>query len=249
MHYRISKFGSELNGTFIRCLNKDNHPVSVPYSLKKVKGGLNAFELSNQLINGISEMSNSNPTAFITVSSKLADLKPDKIWPMPPKYFKLGKLKTLDVENQTIEIEASPNLPIGNCGDGVAVNTKAARIMCSLYGILSHAFRCASHSSDGTLKRMTRSKTMCVDEMVELYESMSPVVKHFSYSVKNRETLARAMELLEMTPLHLLSWCGTRMAHFLDASLQINKVGFHLTICYWILLKVSVSPKIKILLF
>ena len=192
-------------------------------------------------------MSNSNPTAFITVSSKLAGLKPDKIWPMPPKYFKLGKLKTLDVENQTIEIEASPNL--GNCGDGVAVNTKAARIMCSLYGILSPAFRCASHSSDGTLKRMTSSQTMCVDEMVELYESMSPVVKHFSYSVKNRETLDRAMELLEMTPLHLLSWCGTRMAHFLETSLQINKVGFHLTICYWILLKASVSPKIKILLF
>ena len=95
---------------------------------------------------------------------------------------------------------------------------------------------------------MARSKTMCVDEMFELYESMSPVVKHFSYSVKNRETLDRAMELLEMTPLHLLSWCGTRMAHFLDASLQIKKVGFHQTICYWILLKVSVSPKIKILL-
>ena len=169
---------------------------------------------------------------------------------MPPKYFKLGKLKTLDVENQTIEIEASPNIPVGNCGDGVAVNTKAARIMCSLYGILSPAFRCASHSSDGTLKRIARSKTMCVDEMVELYAlSMSPVVKHFSYSAKNGETLDRAMELLEMTPLHLLSWCGTRMAHFLDASLQINKVGFHLTICCWILLKVSVSPKIKILLF
>ena len=222
MHDGISKFGSELNGTFIRFLNKDNHPVSVPYSLKKVKGGLNAFELSNELINGIPEMSNSNPTEFITVSSKLADLKPDKIWPIPSKYFKLGKLKNLDVENQTIEIEASPNLPVGNCGDGVAVNTKAARITCNLYGILSPAFRCASHSSDGTLKRMARSKTMCVDEMVELYESMSPVVKHFSYSVKNRETLDCAMELLEMTPLHLLSWCGTRMAHFLDASLQIN---------------------------
>ena len=105
MHDGISKFGSELNGTFIRCLNKDNHPVSVPYSLKNVKGGLNAFELSSELINGISEMSNSNPTAFFTVSSKLADLKPNKIWPMPPKYFKLGKLKTLDVENQTIEKE------------------------------------------------------------------------------------------------------------------------------------------------
>ena len=51
MHDGISKFGSELNGTFIRCLNKDNHPVPVPYSLKKVKGGLNAFELSNKLIN------------------------------------------------------------------------------------------------------------------------------------------------------------------------------------------------------
>ena len=65
---------------------------------------------------------------------------------------------------------------------------------------------------------------MCIAEVVELYESLSPVVKHFSYSIKNKEALNSAMELLNMTPKHLLSWCGTQMAHFLDACTQINKV-------------------------
>ena len=93
-----------------------------------------------------------------------------------------------------------------------------------LIGIPSPSFRCASHTSDGTLKRLARSKTMSVPEVVELYESMRPVVKHFSYSVKDKELLDCAMEILDMTPFHLLSWCGTRMAHFLDASVQTNKV-------------------------
>ena len=65
---------------------------------------------------------------------------------------------------------------------------------------------------------------MCIAEAAELYESLSPVVKDFSCSIKNKETLNGAMELFNMTPKHLLSWCGTQMAHFLDACTQISKV-------------------------
>ena len=63
---------------------------------------------------------------------------------------------------------------------------------------------------------------MCVAEFVELYETLSPEVKHFSYSIKNKEALNSAMELLNMTPKHFLPWCGTQMAHFLDACTQIR---------------------------
>ena len=65
---------------------------------------------------------------------------------------------------------------------------------------------------------------MCIAKAVELYENLSPVVKHFSSSIKNRETLNSTMKLLSMTPKHLLSWCSSQMAHFLDAWTQINKV-------------------------
>ena len=63
---------------------------------------------------------------------------------------------------------------------------------------------------------------MCIVEVVELYESLSLVVKHFSYSFKNKEALNSVMELLNMKPKHLLSWYNTQMAHFLDPDTQIR---------------------------
>ena len=88
---------------------------------------------------------------------------------------------------------------------------KATRIMCDLHGIPTLSYRCAAHSSDGTLKRLVQSKIMCIVGIVELYESLSLVVKHFSYSFKNKEALSS-----------LLSWCNTQMAHFLDPGTQIR---------------------------
>ena len=43
----------------------------------------------------------------------------DKISPIPPNYFKLEKLKKVDIKEKIID----------NCGDGVTVNTKAATVM------------------------------------------------------------------------------------------------------------------------
>ena len=117
----------------------------------------------------------------------------DEIFPIPPNYFKLGKLKKVDIEKNTIIIKASNKTPIGNCGDNLAMNTKAPRITGDLYGIPNPSYQCAADSSDGTLKRLTRSKTMCIAEILELYESLSPVVKHFSYSIKNKESLNSAV--------------------------------------------------------
>ena len=44
------------------------------------------------------------------------------------------------------------------------------------------------------------------------------VVEHFESSIKNKELLDEALEILESTPLNLISWCQTRMAHFLKAA-------------------------------
>ena len=35
---------------------------------------------------------------------------------------------------------------------------------------------------------LAQSKTMCIAEVVELYKSLSQVVKHFCYSTKNKKT-------------------------------------------------------------
>ena len=57
---------------------------------------------------------------------------------------------------------------------------------------------------------------MSVVEIKECYEVLSPIVKNFSYSMQNKESLDQAMKMLQMTPFHLLSWCATCICHFLD---------------------------------
>ena len=116
----------------------------------------------------------------------------------------------------SITIQVHDRFPIGNIGDGVAVNIKGARGLRQLYGFMSPDFRCSAHGASGSIKRMTTSKTMNVPEVTTLYECLRTVIKHFECSVKNKETLD-SMEILGMTPLHLLSWCRTRMAHFLNS--------------------------------
>ena len=134
----------------------------------------------------------------------------------------MGALKEVCQETKEIFIDVDDNQPVGNCGDGVSVNTKAARLLSKLYGFTTPSLRCSSHACDGTLKRLARLKTMCVDEVKELYESLAPMIKHLSYSVKNKDAFERAMETSGRTPQHLLSWCGTHMAHFLDACELFN---------------------------
>ena len=58
---------------------------------------------------------------------------------------------------------------------------------------------------------------MIVAEVSMLFECLRAVVKHFESSIKNKELLDEAMEILELQPLHLISWRQTRMGHFLKA--------------------------------
>ena len=63
---------------------------------------------------------------------------------------------------------------------------------------------------------------MNVAEVSMLYECLRTVVKHFESSIKDKELLDEAMEILELQPLHLISWCQTRMGHFLKACKVFN---------------------------
>ena len=49
--------------------------------------------------------------------------------PIPSNYFKLGSVATVDEEEMVITVKAVESLPVGNIGDGVAVNVKAARAL------------------------------------------------------------------------------------------------------------------------
>ena len=56
-------------------------------------------------------------------------------------------------------------IPVCNSGDVVSVNMKAGERLKLLIPIPSK--KCSIHTADGTLKRQTRSKTMCVTEVGE----------------------------------------------------------------------------------
>ena len=59
---------------------------------------------------------------------------------------------------------------------------------------------------------------MNVAEVSMLHECLRTVVKHFESRIKNKELLDKAMEILELQPLHLTSCFQTRMGHFLKTS-------------------------------
>ena len=99
----------------------------------------------------------------------------------------------------------SDRLPIANCGDGVSVNVKAARVGDELYGLLCPDFRCSAHSVDGCWKGIARSETVSVNEVNTLYESLKPVVKHFKLSSKSKELLENCKPPCE--ELSRIGWC------------------------------------------
>ena len=71
------------------------------------------------------------------------------------------------------------------------------------------------HVLSGVIKRLAPHKTMNVAEVSTLYECLRTVIKHFESSIKNKELLDEAMEILKLQLLHLTSSCQTR--HFLKA--------------------------------
>ena len=97
--------------------------------------------------------------------------------------------------------------------------------MNDLYGINTLNFLCSAHATDGSLKSIAKSETMCIDEVKSLYNNLKSVLEHFSFSVKSKKQLDQAIEMLEMRKgVHLISWCATRMAHFLTACVKVNEL-------------------------
>ena len=220
MHDGISKFTKEYNGVYLRGVNESFDPFVAPYCLQKMNGGVNAYDLVEALIKTIANFMNVKHNAFdeirqYVVTQPIAST---------PTYFKLGKIIEVIPESKEIHIEIADNIPVGNCGDGVAVNEKAARLLGILLGMNMPSFRCSAHAADGSLKRLARSQTMSVEQVTLLYPCLKTVTKHFTNSCKSKEQLDKAMCMLELKPIHMLSWCATRMAHFMEACVSFDDI-------------------------
>ena len=71
MHQRISNFSAELNGTFVRCLDNENNPGSMPFSLYPLNG-LNGSRLSAELTDNRADRAHLKDSTFTTIASELS---------------------------------------------------------------------------------------------------------------------------------------------------------------------------------
>ena len=93
---------------------------------------LNFLFLSNKIIANVAEVLNHKSSAYQEVPKYFhgrAVDSVDYVDPIPPNYFKLGSLATVDEEKKVITIKA-----FGNIRDGGAVNVEAASVLRDLYG-------------------------------------------------------------------------------------------------------------------
>ena len=93
---------------------------------------LNFPFLANEIIANVTEVLNLKSSAYQEVPKYFCNRAVDSVDyvdPIPPNYFKLGSLATVDEEKKVITIKGAENLPVGNIGDGVAVNVKAASVL------------------------------------------------------------------------------------------------------------------------
>ena len=108
--------------------------------------------------------------------------------------------------------------------DGCGTNKAAADLLGKQVGLLTPTTRCSSHAAHGSIRRLSSSKTMCVQEVVDYTTHLKPVLKHFKNSGKSLSLLNDALEVLEMKKLHTMTWCPTRMGFLLVASKRAEEM-------------------------
>ena len=151
LHDGISKFGHELNGVYMRGINDDHKPFSVPFCLNKMKGGVTGMDTAHEILANVATVISSSASAYHTVCKSFLEVyggnDPNYIPPKPPNYFKIGQLREIDHSKKEITIRVSEKFPVANIGDGVAVNVKAAKILRDLFGFFALASLHSLHRS------------------------------------------------------------------------------------------------------
>ena len=116
-------------------------------------------------ITNLSEVKPIKNNAFTAIPNQLKvwkNLTEDKITPKPSKFFKIGRLKNLDIENKTIRI-AVRDWPASLMAEGCATYISDLRQLSEHIGFLSLTIRCVSHAVDCSIERKEKSKPKNVE--------------------------------------------------------------------------------------
>ena len=125
MHDEISKFGHELNGVYMRGIDDDCAPFSLPYCLNKMRCGVTGVDTVHEII---ADVLASDSSAYHMVGRQFIEsfgqVESNYIPPVPPSYVKIGDLVNMDHNEKFFCIAVSNRFPLADIGDGVSVKIK-----------------------------------------------------------------------------------------------------------------------------
>ena len=227
MHDGIQKFSREFNGVHLRTVQLNDQGVeivSVPWSLSEISGGsLNATKLCIHLwevMSGIDPPKRSALDSFIQAQKDCAiDVDSLELVLPPAGVFKTCAMETCDIQAKTISL-VFKNWPALLMGDGCSTNTSACTALTNMYGLVSPHCRCGVHAGEGSIRRMSKSETYSVAEVVTFLENYRPILRHYKLSGKSTCLLNNALEAMDMNPVHMMVWCPTRMSNMLTCAVQ-----------------------------
>ena len=217
----------------LRTINNDFNLLNLPWVLTSISGGsMDNVKLVLQLVSIIHQVQNfKNPRmnhAESVFLKQFSETFPDTIRPaIMPSIMKCCQLESCNFEEKVIDMKFD-DWPTALVADGCGVNPKAGEKFVNDFGLLSPTTRCSGHAASGSLRRLTSSKTMCVDEVVTFANGLRPILKHFKQSGKSSALLNNALEFLVMKPLKAMVWCPSRMANLLTCSSRTVDILFPL---------------------
>ena len=78
--------------------------------------------------------------------------------------------------------------------DGCATNIALSNQLTEYLGFLSSSICCVVHTTDGSVKQMTNSKTMNFPDLSEFIPTLKAILCHFQLSGKNTALLNEDMK-------------------------------------------------------
>ena len=225
MHDGIQKFAKELNGVHLRTIQFDDDGVKivhVPWKLSEIPGGsLNGLKLCTHIWTIMSTVNAPSNNAFdgLVEAQRSVGVSSLEMVILPAEIFKCCILESYDLETKTVTLFLEC-WPVVLMEDGCSINEAASKAMTNMYGLMSPSARCAAHAGDGSIKRMSKSETYSVEEVKTFVEHLRPILRHYQLSGKSTSILNAALEAMDMKPVHMMTWCPTRMSNLLTSSAQ-----------------------------
>lgn len=217
----------DLNSVFIRALfskTEDISIVNIPWCLTKIPGGsLNTEKLINHLFKTIKSIYplSANEIASTHFYQLLTDKRGVRITDAPqlPIYFDCCMLESVGWDLGVVHLNFE-NWSVSITADGCQVNVAAGKKLSEEYGLLLPTTCCTVHAAYGSIKRMVKSKTMCVDEVKTFAGNIRILLNNFHLRGKSTYLLKEAMYNLNMKPVQLVTWCPTSIMHLYIACRQ-----------------------------